>query len=365
MAMRAGTILIAAAAALAAPAGCARRPGNPTPAGGQPGERYVTEMRELLGTFVTVKVHTGAVGEKKTSAAVAAAFDEASRLQGLLDAHSPESEVSRISALPAGGSAEVSPATAEALAAALSLAERSGGAFDPTVGPLVRRYKEMMIPGVAPRLPEEATLARWLSKVGHRRLGIEGRAVTAKEPVELDLGAIAKGFVVDRMVGVLRDVGARHVLVDAGGDVRVCGGKAEGTAWQIGVEHPRVRGSALVGRIELRDGAVATSGDKQQYFETEGRRYSHIVDPRTGLPVSGPVGSVSVVAPTCTEADGLATTLTVLGPEEGAKLLEGRTGLGAMFILVDEEGAVTMRRIGDFPEMADMDPYLDAAAAPE
>jgi len=314
---------------------------------------YISESLPLLGTTVTMKVHAGALGEEATSKVITAACDEIARLQGLVSRHEPGSEVSRIGSLPAGGTLEVSAETAAALAAALELAERSGGSFDPTVGPLVLRYKEMMKSGGGPRLPEGDELAGWRAMVGWKRLALEGRTVTVREPVQVDLGGIAKGFAVDAAVRVLAGAGVKHALVDAGGDIRALGTKAGGLSWRVGVEHPRGDGRLLLGAIEIRSGAIATSGDKHQHFDLASKRYSHIVDPRTGLPLEakGIGGSVSVRAPTCTEADGLATALSVMGPDEGAGLVRGREGVSALFVVIRADGSADVRRLGDFPEM--------------
>jgi thiamine biosynthesis lipoprotein len=153
--------------------------------------------------------------------------------------------------------------------------------------------------------------------------------------MELDLGGFGKEYAADRAAGVLAERGLRHALVNLGGDVRVLGPQADGRPWRVAIQHPR-RADALLADVEVRDGAVATSGDYERGFERDGVRYSHVLDPRTGWPVAGPQ-SVTVLAPICVVA-GVHATLALLHGDGASEYL---AAAGLPYLLVDRAGAVS------------------------
>ncbi|NLG70187.1 MAG: FAD:protein FMN transferase [Firmicutes bacterium] len=299
-----------------------------------------------MGTFVQV-VAAGAGAQ----AAADAALEEVARLDRLLNRFDATSPVAAINAQAGRGMVEVPAEVGEVVTLALDVARRTGGAFDPTVAPLVDAWGfgavERGEPPSRPPSPQAIEEARQRVDYTAVRLEREGDAVLvglARAGMALDLGGIAKGYAADRALAVLRAHGVSSALVDVGGEIAVLGrrpatasDREDGEGWRVGIQHPRdPRG--LVTTVELTTGAVATSGDYERLFEWEGRRYHHLIDPRTGWPATGLV-SVSVLHESAAVADALATAVMVLGPRRGQALV--REWPGAHAILVDESLRVT------------------------
>ena len=277
----------------------------------------------------------------RARAALSAGRREVLRLDSLLSTYRPESEVSRLNAAAGSGRwTDLSPATARALRESLRWAERTGGAVDPTVGPLVEvwgfRGPRPSVPDAAP-LDSARRLVGW-EKVELREGGAEARLPRAG--MSLDFGAVGKGMALDRAVVAMRRAGAIGGMADLGGQVSVFGrppeterpssadadhGRDDGR-WLLGIRHPRADGR-LLGTLALDSGSVATSGDAEQFFERDGMRYSHVMDARSGRPARG-VAQVTAVAPEGSTSDALATALFVLGPERGREWLEENDRLG-------------------------------------
>ncbi len=267
--------------------------------------------RPLLGTFVTITAY--GPNREALNIAVTAAFEEFQQVDTLMSIHRASSELSQVNARAAQAPAPVSPALFEVLAKAREIAMETGGAFDVTIRPLVDLWgfiwKEY-------RLPTTAELQSVLPRVNHRLVELNAAQRTVqfrKTGVSMDLGGIAKGYAVDRAIDKLRAAGVVNAMVKAGGDLRVIGAPPGGKAWPVQLEDPRKRGQRIT--IPLRDAALSTSGNYENYFEAAGRRYSHILNPHTGLPVQG-VAACTVVAPTCVESDAWATACFVMGVEK-------------------------------------------------
>lgn len=204
----------------------------------------------------------------------------------------------------------------EVLQVSQSVSERSDGAFDITVAPLVNLW------GFGPQaqpeqLPDEEALASAMAMVGFRYLEIDGNQARRLRDIKLDLSAVAKGYGVDYLSRWLEQQGYRNYLVEIGGEVRLSGSSPRGDAWRIGVEQPALLQREGRKTLELSDIAMATSGDYRNYYERDGIRYSHTIDPRTGRPIEHGLASVTVLADTAAEADAWATAINVLGPDEG------------------------------------------------
>lgn len=272
--------------------------------------------------------------------ATRAALDEIARLDGLWNPYDPESEISLVNRRAGGEPVPVSRDTVAVLQVALEVARQSGGAFDPTVGPLVRAWGF----GEKPRLPSPEEIQRARALVSYQEVILDNTRQTvrlARAGMALDLGAIAKGYAVDRAREILRQHGIRSALIVAGGSVYALGSRPGGKPWRVAVQHPRQE-QAILGVIPLTEGAVDTSGDYQRYFEEAGIRYHHLFDPRTGYPARL-CQSATVTHPLATWADALATAAFVLGPQAAPPVLAGIPGAAAL--LVDERGQ--LRTVGN------------------
>lgn len=264
---------------------------------------------------------------------------ELQRVVAQMSTWEPASDLSRFNASAAGAKHALAPQLREVLTAALTLAEDSGGAFDPTVGPLVELW------GFGPGRPRQsaptsAEIEGLRGRIGWRRVQLEGEQLIQPGGLSLDLSAIAKGHAVDRIAEALRAAGYAHLLVEVGGELRAHGEHPDGRPWRVGLEGPSIEGAAT--GIVVRESAVATSGDYRQFFEEGGRRYSHMIDPRSGQPVAQAGIAVSVVHASCMQADGLATTLAVLGPDEGVRWASQR-GIAARFVYREGDAWVERR----------------------
>ncbi|WP_245932407.1 FAD:protein FMN transferase [Isoalcanivorax indicus] len=249
-----------------------------------------------------------------------------------------DSDLSRFNQAEADTWQRIPPDFARVLASALRMADISDGAFDPTVGPLVNLW------GFGPdgrrREPPAAdVLAETRARVGWQQLETrdDGREIRQPGGLYLDLSAIAKGYAVDRLGEYLDARGVQAWLVDIGGDMRARGVKPDGSAWRVGVERPSSGARQIHSVVEPGDMAMATSGDYRNYFRDGGRQFSHTIDPRTAEPVDHQLASVTVIHPSCMEADGYATLITVLGHEEGLAFARERD-LAVLLISRDGDG---------------------------
>ena len=235
------------------------------------------------------------------------------------------------------------------------------GGDEIAVGPLVAAWgfgAGARAPGHG---PAGAELAALRERIGFGLLEIDLSAGTARKQhpqLVCDLSAIAKGFAVDEVAHALSQLGWTDFLVEVGGEVRAAGERPEGGAWRVGIERPDEASRAVQGVVVLRDAAMATSGDYRSFYEVEGRRLSHLVDPRTGRPITHQLASVSVVHPEAILADAWATALAVLGPEAGLARAEAE-GIEAYFLVRADGDAFVARRTPGFPVDHDGGPGTD------
>ena len=265
--------------------------------------------------------------------------EELAQVDALMSTWREDSELSR--ARITEGPLAVSPQTAGVVRSALELAERSGGAFDPTVQPLVELW------GIHGKrrttAPTDEEVAAAMLQVGWKRVVLGG---TAEVPTldtagtALDLSAIAKGHAVDEVSEALQRAGADRHMVEVGGEVRVAGLGPNNEGWRLGVDDPiaaAAPGTKLIAVLSLTDAALATSGNYRNRYVVDDQTVVHTLDPRVGRPVQSDVVSASVVAPTCEQADGVATALMVLGAEGGMALVEALAGVETLLVLGDGE----------------------------
>jgi len=263
------------------------------------------------------------------------AFDEVDRIDRLMSHYKAASELSRVNREAARQPVTVDPELFDFIADAMRYTRESDGAFDITVGPLMKAWGFF---GGEGHVPSDAALIAARRHVGaaHVTLNPAARSIAFDEPgVELDLGGIAKGYAVDRVVRLLRERGIPAALISAGGSTLYGLGAPPGHhAWRVEIQDPIDSGKVALA-VSLKDRALSVAGSSEKYFEAGGVRYSHIMDPRTGRPVQG-VLSVAVLAPTGTAGDALDDALFVLGVEGGRSYLRHLSGVEAMFFVPHE-----------------------------
>ncbi|MBV1857098.1 MAG: FAD:protein FMN transferase [Nannocystaceae bacterium] len=299
--------------------------------------RIVMVRGQVMGTTYRVKVVAQTRAQQSDASEAALAQTVAQALDNVdlaMSTYKPDSELSRFNDGPADQDVSISSALADVLTVAFDVHERSSGAFDVTVGPLVERWG-FGAKGELTEIPSQADVDALRGTLGHEHLIFDAQTPTLRKDargLRVDLSAIAKGYGVDRAAAALHEAGWDDFLVEVGGEVRVSGKTEAGRSWRLAVEKPSTVERAIFEVIELEDGAMATSGDYRNFTVVDGTRYSHTIDPTTGRPVTHQLASVSVVADTCAEADALATALNVLGPRRGLELAQ-REGLPALFLV--------------------------------
>lgn len=262
--------------------------------------------------------------------------------------YQPESELMRLCKTAHAAATPVSAELWTILTRAEQISRQTDGAFDVTAGPIVRLWRRARKTRELP-LPERIAEARALVDYRFIKFDAATRSVRLEKPgMQLDLGGIAKGFAAEEAQAALRQRGIDRALVAAGGDIVVSDQPPGADGWRIGIT-PLGNESKSSPTVSLRRRAISTSGDAEQSVEIGGTRYSHIVDPRTGLALTERI-QVSVIAPDGTTADALATGLSVLGPERGLSIVERLPGVGAWFVWKKND-AREERRSGGFPEL--------------
>ena len=284
-------------------------------------------------------------------------FARIREIEGRLSARLPGSEVSAVNAGAGKAPVPVGREFLFVLESALLFAEQSGGAFDPSIGPLVRlwnitgedaagygdaRYGDTA-PGdgaVRETPPEAHEIDAALSLVGWRDVVIDRAAGTVflrREGMALDLGGIAKGYAADEVTRLLAGRRVTQAVIDLGGDIYLFGAKAGGAPWRVGIQHPRAERGAILGTLEVSaNRSVVTSGVYERFFEAAGRRYHHILSTRDGRPVENGLLSVTIAVSSAMEADALSTAVFALGAERGAELLAGFAREGAAVLVLDD-----------------------------
>ena len=290
-----------------------------------------------MGTTYSVMINTGALPLSRQR--LQAQFDTIlNRVNMEMSTYLPGSELSRINNTDSTDQLSVSASLMHVLQTARELSRSTRGAFDVTVGPLVNLW------GFGPEqeftVPAEEQIKSALHLVGYEKLRLDAAAATLKKSaggMSIDLSAIAKGYGVDEIADYLDGLQLDNHLVEIGGEIRARGVNAKNVPWQIGIEQPATGEREVRQIIKLDNRAMATSGDYRNYFEHEGTRYSHTIDPRSGRPVSHGLASVTVLHPSTMLADAWATGLLVLGPERGFELAR-QNGLAAYFIIHNDAG---------------------------
>ena len=294
------------------------------------GEWYARE-EAIMATRIAVEVwHDDPAA---ATAAIDAVIAEMHRIDELMTVYKPESQLSRVNRDAATAPVNVDPELSGLISRALEFSEMSAGAFDITYASVgyLYDYREH-------KHPTEAQIQAALPAVNWRHVVVNSSASTVrflKPGVRIDLGGIAKGHAVDSSIAILRARGITNATVTAGGDSRIIGDR-RGRPWIVGIRHPDDR-NRVIARIPLEDSAISTSGDYERFFDEDGVRYHHIIDPKTGKSPHR-VRSVTVIAPTSTIAEGLTKSVFIMGPERGIALVETQPDADA--VVVTAEGKV-------------------------
>jgi thiamine biosynthesis lipoprotein len=302
-------------------------------------DRALTTLQgATMGTTYTVKMVELPSGLEPDSiqAEIDAILEEINRQ---MSTYLEDSELSQFNRSRDTDWFDVSPALVDVLQQAWQISSLTKGAFDVTVGPLVNLWGFGPTPG-DDQLPSDQAIREAMHRVGYANLQLRSSPPAIKKrrsDLYVDLSAIAKGYAVDAVAENLLTLGIDHYMVEIGGEVRARGRNARGSLWRIAIEKPSSASRSVHTVIELNDLGMATSGDYRNYFETDGRRYSHTVDPRSGRPVTHELASVTVAHPSTMQADALATALMVLGQDAGYRFAEEHK-LAAFFIVKDEDG---------------------------
>lgn len=282
----------------------------------------------IMGTRIVVELWSEdrVDGEQ----AVQAVLAEMRRVDEAMSTYKPTSELSRVNAEAASRPIKISQELFDLLATSIEYSQLTEGAFDITYASVGYMYDYR-----ARVRPDEERIERALPGINYRHLLLDANTRTvkfAREGVRIDLGGIGKGHAVDRGIAVLQDRGIQHALVTAGGDSRIIGDRF-GNPWVVGIRHPD-RKDQVIARIPLEDAAISTSGDYERYFDENGVRYHHILDPKTGHSASK-VRSATIIGPTATRTDGLSKTAFVLGPERAIELYNRLGDVDAVLVTPD------------------------------
>jgi FAD:protein FMN transferase len=305
-----------------------------------------TRSWQAMGTYINISLCT----DDKNK--LDALFDEitvrVNHLETILSSHIPDSELNHLNNLPVNQRMSISDELWNAINAGKIWNTRTLGVFDITAGPLIKIWK---VSGKNNLLPSDQEIMKALESIGADKIILEqsGSTVLKKAGISIDLGGLGKGFTADNIIDLIKGHGERSALVAMSGDIIALGRRPDGKTWRVGIQDPRFpeNPDALVTVVELLNMAVSTSGNYRRYVEINGRHYSHIVDPRTGLTAER-VPSVSVIGPDTLTTDIMGTALSVLGVKEGLKLVESMKGTEALFMEVNDTGELILTRSSGF-----------------
>ena len=311
--------------------------------GGLSEVKLLKQTRMIMGTFAEVTVYSN--DEKTAGKAIEGALDEMGRMDRIMSNYKKDSELSRLNRNAVKAPVPCGAELLDVIEKSQYYSELSDGAFDITISPFVALWGFFDEKG---HIPPNKEIDRLLPAVSYKNIVIS-KSVDPKKPstvflkntqTQIDLGAIGKGYAVDKALEIIKNFGIDNACVNLGGNIYVLGASAGKNAWKIGVQHPRNK-DEILGYLELKNEATATSGDYERFFEIKGNRYSHIINPKTGMPVNGII-AVTIVAPTGTEVDALSTSVFVLGHEKGMELIKKIPNAEAMIAYEEKDGKITI-----------------------
>ncbi len=298
-----------------------------------------------MGTLISVQIK--ADKQEESDICYDAAAAEINRLEKIFSSYIEDSDVSRINATP-GQWVAITPETAELLALSVEMAGLTEGAFDPTVGSLVKLWSADQ---VYHRIPADEEIQEALKYVGYDKIEVkeENGQHFAKigEHQRITLGGIAKGYILDRVIEVVNKKGCPDALLSFGGDVTGTGTNAEDVPWRLGIQYPGAKNGAYFAVISLDNASIQTSGDYERFFIQDGVKYHHIISPTTGRPVKATLSSVTILHETSAPADALCTALFVMGWDGAIDYLSKRPGLKAVLMDGDKKRVAVSESLKD------------------
>lgn len=289
-----------------------------------------------MGTVISQKVYGGKA--KKAAETVDKRMQE---IEARMTINAPGSETDNLNSEAGKSEVKLSPDVIYVLSVAKKFAELSGGAFDVTVGPLVKAWGIFTDNA---RVPERAEIDELKKLVGYNDILIDEKNNTAKLARAgqiADLGGIAKGYAGDEAIRIYKEYGLKSAFVNLGGNVVVMGKKPDGTEWNVGVQNPRGGNGEIIGIIKVTDKAVVSSGDYERFFMVDDKRYHHIIDPKTGYPSESDLIGTTIVADSSMQADAMSTAVFILGIDKGMEFIESIKGVEAIFITKDKKVYIT------------------------
>jgi thiamine biosynthesis lipoprotein len=289
-----------------------------------------------MGTVISQTVY--GPNAKKASNQV---LEKIKYLDSIMTINVPGGDINNLNQNAGKKNVQLHPETLEVISSALKISNLSQGAFDITIGPLTKFWG---IGTDKPKIPTKKDLNSLMPLIGYKYIYVDQAhhlAGLRKADQMVDLGGIAKGYAADTAVQIYKKNGINSALISLGGSsITVLGTKPDGTSWNVGIQNPRAPQGQLIGTVKLSNISISTSGDYQKYFEKEGKRYHHIIDPRTGFPADSGLMSVTVVTPSATDADALSKVF-VLGLDKGLDLIKCYKNAEAIFVTTDKKIYVT------------------------
>ncbi|MGR3218665.1 MAG: FAD:protein FMN transferase [Candidatus Anammoxibacter sp.] len=315
-----------------------------------------------MGSLMDISIYEK--DDEKVNRVIEMAFDEVKRLDKLMSNYKRDSELSRINMEAVNGYTACDSELLDLIEQSIQYSRKTNGAFDITVYPLVNLwgFYGNSVGKITGYMPNESELQAILPAVSYKNIKIlhivstdskEGSLSFKNKKTQIDLGAIGKGYAVDKVVEVFRNEGIKSALVNFSGNIYALGVPPERESWAIGLKDPFDAGNDVMGSFKIRDKAVATSGDYERFFVRDNIKYSHIIDPRTGRPVSGML-SVTIVCETATMADALSTGVFVLGHEKGIELIERLDGVEGIIIFENRESKISIKISTGFKDILEI-----------
>ena len=291
-------------------------------------QSILSDTRFMLNTVVTISLY-----DSSDSSILDGAFDLCQDYEDLLSRTKEGSEIYTFNNRKNNAPITVSDDTAELIEKALYYCELSDGAFDITIAPISSLWD---FQADTPTVPDSEIIKEQVQSVNYKNLQLEGNILSSSNPkTQIDLGAIAKGFIADKIKEYLLSKGVKSAVINLGGNVLCVGEKPSNEAFQIGIQKPFETHQETVGTLAIRDLSIVSSGIYERYFKVDGKLYHHILNPRTGYPYESDLTSVTILSKKSVDGDGLSTTCFSLGLEKGMELIESLDDVYALFITSD------------------------------